>query len=140
MLICRLDSDRPVVDVLVVSARLGEPGAAIRRFELALDFTTTATVITTGDLATGPMALDDLSAISDSPGVAAAYVARSVVSFLDEDGTNVGYQIEIRIVVGPAGHSRLGRDVLGRWLVVVDATEGLLVLEPRSWDFRTPSA
>lgn len=58
------------------------------------------------------------------------------------DGARWTYHVPLLIPTAPnpPGPSRLGRDVLDRWLMVADPTEGTLLFEPRTWDLRLEDA
>jgi hypothetical protein len=125
LLRARFERRRPVVDVNILVALPGTAEFVRTRLSLSLDFGEERTAFANGDL--------DIPQLDLPPGE--RLVTNALLSFVDDAPRTITYRCEAVLKNGPPSGSRLGMDVLARWLVVIDYTEGLLLVEPRSSDF-----
>jgi hypothetical protein len=108
----------------VVARVPGRRATFVRQVELALDFGSPRTTLTTGAIGQTPIPIDDLD------GTGSTQVS-ALITFTDQDGVPRTYQLDALMRNGPADQSRIGCDLLQDWLTVVHPAEGLLVVEPQ---------
>ena len=103
--------------------------------DFLLDPASPTTVVSTGDLGRFFLPLDDLSGVAGVAGVFGVLLGLSAAALLMLDTAERGIALEtVDVVVahGLEGTSRLGRDVLNRWLMVYDPGGNNLLFEPYS--------
>ena len=137
MIVGTLFAGVPRVRVHVVLREL-----SFREVELLVDPASARTALTTGDLAgiySSGLPLDDAIGVSGIPDVRTAIPRAASLVFVNDDLPHQELA-EILVVEGPPGASRLGRDVLSRWLMVYDEQEDLLFFRaPRSLNASGPA-
>jgi hypothetical protein len=106
--------------------------SVVARFHARLDLASHVSVITTDDIEIGSLPLDDADDVDEFSRHAVR--CRASLTFHDSEYGRVPYLREVLVVNGPAGSSRIGCDILDNWLLVIDRTDGTLILEPRAWD------
>ena len=115
-----------------VACRLTIQGLGLRRVQLRIDTGSARTVLTVPDIRPafeGGLPLDDVVDVVDVPGVQVGLPRAASLVFVNDDLPHQEL-VEIFVVEGPPGASRLGRDVLSRWLMVYDEHEDLLFFAP----------
>ena len=101
--------------------------------DMVIDPASSKTTVATGDIRRfGGLPLDDFAKVDGVFGVDAGIAAPAMLSFTASDGLVVAELTDVVLVYSPAGTSRLGRDVLNRWLMVYDPGGINLLFEPYS--------
>ena len=96
-----------------------------------IDPASPTTVVSSGDLGGfGGSALDDLSRIDGVFGVNSGLRTTALLTFDTAEGGVQMEALDVVVVADVAGASRLGRDVLNRWLMVYDPRGGILSFDP----------
>lgn len=117
--------------------QLGALGGPVKRptgFEAAISPGRLTTLLTAGDLGLHDdpvlFAPDDTETASDLFGALPSRRLRVLLTFHHDDGRPHVEQAEVLVVPGPPGESRLGADLLARWVVVLDGPAGTVMVEP----------
>lgn len=76
------------------------------------------------------VAPDDATTTSDPFGTLPARGDRTILVFQHDDGRTHVEHVDVLIVPGPPDASRLGMDILSRWIVVLDGPGDQLFIEP----------
>ena len=94
------------------------------------------TIVAASDIDRVPLPLDDKAGwtLDDRSAVEGVRVA-ALLSFFGED-ERFTYHVDL-VLTDVHSRSRLGWDVLGRWLSEIDADGGTAMFEPQSWDGRS---
>lgn len=105
------------------------------RVEFLLDPSCSMTIVAATDIDRAPLPLDDVveMRMDDRPPVTVVPVP-ALVSFVDE-AQRYTYQVNV-LLSDHHVRSRLGWDVLSRWLTVIDPEGSAALFEPQSWDGR----
>ncbi len=91
------------------------------RVEFLIDPSSASTVISTGDLGGfGDIVLDDLSPVYGVFGVLAGLRTGALLTFGADDGRPQLEMLDVTVAAGVEQESRLGRDILNRWLMIYD--------------------
>lgn len=99
-----------------------------------IDTSSAASFITASDIGLDPASdfpLDDRVSVELSDGVTASGRSlRVLITFRDDSGTRHLEEVTVIATDGTYSRSRLGRDILNRWLVLYDPPGSQLLFEP----------
>jgi hypothetical protein len=106
----------------------------LRPFPVAfvIDTASPASVLITGDMrpGEGSAPIDDRIAIETIFGITEGVRRAALLTFASDGEPPRIETADLVIAEGPPGSSRLGRDILNRWLFVYDGPEQSLLIEP----------
>ena len=101
--------------------------------EFLIDPSSPRSYLAAADLGLADLPLDDIVQVVESNSPATNGIPVLALIWFDGDGERYSFHVQA-ILTGERTKSRLGWDVLNRWLTVIDPEGRSALFQPQSWD------